>query len=324
MDTTKYPFLFFIHSCYFIQNIFLMDILLNHKGEIAAILTAVCWTFTGLAFEYAGKKIGSLTVNLIRLFIGFIFLGIYTFLTSGNFFPVDADSHAWIWLSLSGVVGFLIGDLMLFQAFVVTGARVSMLIMSLAPPITALFGWIILGEGLSVLNIFGMIITISGIAIVILSKSQNSGKKISTQYPIKGILLAFGGAAGQGLGLVLSKLGMKELDPFVSTQIRVIVGFIGFALFFTFTKRWYNVSVALRNKKAMVGTTIGSFFGPFLGVSLSLLALKYTTAGVASTLNSLSPIIIIPLAWFLFRERITIRDITGSIIAVVGVVLFFI
>lgn len=301
-----------------------MDIFLNHKGELAALLTAVCWTFTGLAFEYAGKKIGSLTVNLIRLFIGFIFLGIYTLITSGSFLPVSADSHAWLWLSLSGIVGFLIGDLMLFQAFVVTGARVSMLIMSLAPPITALFGWIILGEKLSILNLVGMVITISGIAIVILSKSASNKSRVSTQYPLKGILLAFGGAAGQGLGLVLSKLGMRDLDPFVSTQIRVIVGFIGFALFFTVTKRWHNVPIALRNKKAMISTTIGSFFGPFLGVSLSLLALKYTTAGVASTLNSLSPIIIIPLAWFLFKERITIKDVIGSLVAVFGVVLFFV
>ena len=301
-----------------------MNILLNHKGEIAAILTAVCWTFTGLAFEYAGKKIGSLTVNLVRLFIGFIFLGIYTFIVNGYFFPVYADSHAWLWLSLSGIVGFLIGDLLLFQAFVVTGARVSMLIMSLAPPITAFFGWIILGEKLSLLNLFGMTITISGIAIVILSKSPSGSKKLSSQYPLKGILLAFGGAAGQGLGLVLSKLGMKELDPFVSTQIRVLVGFIGFSLLFLFTKRWKYVFVAIKNRKAMIGTTIGSFFGPFLGVSLSLLALKYTTAGVASTLNSLSPIIIIPLAWMLFKEKITLKDIIGSLIAVVGVILFFI
>jgi len=301
-----------------------MNILLNHKGEIAAILTAVCWTFTGLAFEYAGKKIGSLTVNLIRLFIGFIFLGVYTLIVNGHFFPITADGHAWLWLSLSGIVGFLIGDLLLFQAFVVIGARVSMLIMSLAPPITAFFGWIILGEKLSLLNLFGMTITISGIAIVILSKSPSGKGKVSSQFPLKGILLAFGGAAGQGLGLVLSKLGMKELDPFMSTQIRVLVGFIGFSLLFLFTKRWKYVFVAIRNRKAMIGTTIGSFFGPFLGVSLSLLALKHTTTGVASTLNSLSPIIIIPLAWMLFKEKITLKDIIGSLIAVVGVILFFI
>ncbi len=301
-----------------------MNILLNHKGEIAAILTAVCWTFTGLAFEYAGKKIGSLTVNLIRLYIGFLFLGIYTLIVNGHFFPTSVDNHAWLWLSLSGIVGFLIGDLMLFQAFVVTGARVSILIMSLSPPITAFFGWIILGEKLSLLNLFAMTIIIAGIAIVILSKSSNEKGKISTQYPLKGILLAFGGAAGQGLGLVLSKLGMKEYDPFVSTQIRVLSGLIGFSILFLITKRWKLVFKALQNQKAMIGTTIGSFFGPFLGVSLSLLALKYTTAGVASTLNSLSPIIIIPLAWILFREKITLKDIIGSIIAVVGVALFFI
>jgi len=295
----------------------------SHKGELAALLTAVCWTFTSLAFESAGKKVGSLSVNLIRLVIVFVFLGFYTLFVNGHFFPSDITNHAWFWLSLSGLVGFLFGDLLLFQAFVVTGARISMLIMSLSPPLTAFFGWIILGETLSWSNILGMTITIWGISLVVLSRSPNN-KRVHLHYPMKGVLLAFGGAAGQGMGLVLSKLGMQNMDPFVSTQIRVIAGIIGFAILFTITGRWKYIFTALKDGVAMIGITTGAFFGPFLGVSLSLLAIQYTTTGIASTLNSLTPVLIIPFARVFFKEPITTKEIIGSIIAVMGVTIFFI
>ncbi len=310
----------------------------SHLGEYAALLTAVFWTITAIAFESAGKKVGSLSTNLIRLFMAFIFIGIYSQVTRGSFIPFDASAHNWIWLSLSGFVGFVIGDLLLFEAYVVIGSRISMLIMSLTPPITAFFGWLLMGEILTPQNLLGMFLTILGIMIVILdrkSKTQNTkenparpagGKrnKIKLSYPILGILLAFGGAVGQGAGLVLSKYGMQDFDPFAATQIRVITGFVGFTIIFVFMRRWKKVIEAVKNKDAMKRLSIGAFFGPFLGVSFSLLSVKHTTTGVASTIMAIVPVLIIPPALIFFKEKITLKEVIGSIIAVGGVALFFI
>jgi len=299
------------------------DFVAGNIGEIAALATAFCWTLTSMVFEWAGKKVGSLSVNLIRLIMAFLMLGLYTLITQGHFLPSGVGSHGWIWLSISGLIGFVIGDLLLFQAYVVVGARISMLIMSLSPPLTALFGWLIIGEKLSLANSIGMMITIWGIALVVLAKPK-IGKKISFHYPVKGILLAMGGAAGQGLGLVLSKFGMKGLDPFMSTQIRAISAIIGFSLLFTITKNWNKIFSAFKNKQAMIGISIGAFFGPFLGVSLSLLAIQHTSTGIVSTLNSLTPVLIIPFAIFWFKEKITLKEFVGAVIAVLGVIIFFI
>lgn len=310
----------------------------SHLGEYAALLTAIFWTITAIAFESAGKKIGSLSTNLIRLFLAFIFIGIYGQITRGSFIPFDASIHNWLWLSLSGFIGFVIGDLLLFEAYVVIGSRISMLIMSLTPPITALFGWIIMGEVLTPMNFLGMFLTISGIMLVVLdrkgknhsSEKQNNesslkGKKsnIKLSYPIVGILLAFGGAVGQGAGLVLSKFGMQDFDPFAATQIRVITGFTGFAILFVFMKRWKKILEAIKNRGAMTRLSIGAFFGPFLGVSFSLLSVKHTTTGVASTIMAIVPVLIIPPAVIFFKEKITFKELVGSIIAVGGVALFF-
>jgi drug/metabolite transporter (DMT)-like permease len=308
----------------------------SHLGEYAALLTAVFWTITAIAFESVGKRIGSLSTNLLRLFLAFIFIGIYSLITRGSFIPFDASLHNWMWLSLSGFIGFVIGDLLLFEAYVVIGSRVSMLIMSLTPPITAFLGWIIMGEVLTGQNLLGMFLTIFGIMIVVLDRSpkrQNSEekanqknpnkKKFKLSYPIIGLLLAFGGAVGQGAGLVLSKFGMQDFDPFAATQIRVITGFISFSLLFVFMKRWKKVFEAIKNKDAMARLSIGAFFGPFLGVSFSLLSVKHTTTGVASTIMSIVPVLIIPPAIIFFKEKITIKEIIGSLIAVGGVALFF-
>lgn len=303
----------------------------SHPGEFAALLTAIFWTITALAFESASKKVGSLSTNIIRLMLAFVFIGIYGLVVRGSFLPVGASAHNWIWLSLSGLVGFVLGDLFLFQAYVVVGARVSMLIMSLTPPITAFIGWLVMGEKLTLQNFIGMVLTLSGIILVLFNRepqvdednNQNGKKKVKLIYPILGILLAFGGALGQAGGLVLSKYGMVDYDPFAATQIRVITGVIGFAFIFLFTRSWAKLFSAVKNKKAMSRLSIGAFFGPFLGVSFSLLSVKYTTTGVASTIMSIVPILIIPPAVIFLKDKLTIREVIGAVIAVGGVILFF-
>ncbi|WP_430809453.1 MULTISPECIES: DMT family transporter [unclassified Carboxylicivirga] len=299
-----------------------MSIFSTHQGELAALVTAICWMFTSLSFESAGKKVGSMAVNLIRLVMAIGLLGTLQYLRFGYFFPEGASVDQWVWLSVSGLVGFVVGDMLLFQAFVVVGARISMLVMSLSPPLAALFGWLVLGEQLTLAHLIGMMVTISGIALVILGKPVK-GKRIDVKYPLKGVLLAFGGATGQALGLVLSKLGMGTYDAASATMIRVIAGTIGFAILFLFTGHWPRVLQALKHGAAMVRISIGAFFGPFLGVSFSLLAIKYTTTGVASTIMAIVPVLIIPPAIILFKEKVTLKEVVGALLAVAGVAVLF-
>jgi drug/metabolite transporter (DMT)-like permease len=292
---------------------------ISYFGEIAAISAAVCWTLTSIAFESAGKRVGSLQVNLIRLVIAFFFLSGMSFFANGHFFPFDATFSAWIWLALSGVAGFVIGDLLLFQALVVIGARVSMLIMTLAPVFTAMLAKIILGEELAMSSFFGMVLTISGIIFVVSGKKGDGERKI-TKY---GIALAVGGAFGQALGLVLSKLGMKDYSAISSTQIRVIAGIIGFSIIFTMFKKWPLILSSIKNIPAMKRITTGAFFGPFMGVTFSLLAVQHTNAGIAATLMSLAPVFILVPSRFIFKEKIKLREIAGAVIAFSGVAVIF-
>lgn len=297
----------------------------NYSGELAALATAVFWTITALAFEVASRNIGSLAVNMIRLVLAFIFLSIFNLIARGLVFPSDASVHAWVWLSVSGLIGFVFGDYFLFRAYATIGARTSMLVMTLVPPITAIIGWMVLGESMTILEVSGMILTVSGIAMAIFSRKGNGkNRKIRLSYPVKGILLAFGGAIGQAVGLVLSKYGMGDYHAFAATQIRIIAGMVGFGLIIAILGKGHLIRAAFKNRPGMIGTGIGSVFGPFLGVSFSLLAVKYAATGVASTIMAIVPILIIPPSLLFFGQKVTWLEVLGAFISVGGVTLFFI
>ncbi len=291
-------------------------------GELAALGTAFCWTITALAFETASRKVGSVAVNIIRLVMALALLAVFSYFRRGLWLPTDATMHAWYWLILSGLVGFVIGDLFLFKSFTMIGSRLSMLIMTLVPPISAILGWIVMGETMSWLGISGMFLTISGIALVIFQKQHKDGTRI--KYPLQGLFFAFMGAVGQAGGYILSKYGMGNYDPFAATQIRVIAGVFGFAILVSFFKRWTSVYNATKHKKPMMLMLLGATFGPFIGVSLSLMALQYTSTGIASTIMAITPILIIPPTLLIFKQPVTWKEVVGATISVVGVSLFFI
>lgn len=279
-----------------------------------------------MAFESAGKRVGALSLNLIRLVMGLIFLALYNAIFNDGFLP-DATAYQWFWLFLSGVVGFVLGDLFLFRAFILIGARISMLIMAMVPPITALIGWITLGEMLSGMEFLGMGITLLGIVLVISTKLDlkkgSFGKSLKMGPLLLGSLLALGGAVGQAAGLVLSKKGMQDMNAFEATQIRIMAGVLGFTLVITLFKRWGHLLGALKDLKAMKFMALGSFTGPFLGVSFSLLAVQHTDTGVAATLMALTPVMIIPPAILFNKERIKVIEIIGAMVSIAGVALFF-
>ncbi|MFH1756048.1 MAG: DMT family transporter [Candidatus Latescibacterota bacterium] len=294
----------------------------SYLGELAALTTAFFWTVTALAFEAAGRRVGSLSVNVLRLGIGLIFLTLFSGIFRGAAFPVDATLHAWVWLSASGIVGLVLGDFLLFKAFIILGSRVAMLIMALVPPMTALMGWLIMGESLTAMNYLGMVLTLSGIAMVILVRTPGRNH-FKLSRPVSGILVAVGGAFGQAAGLVLSKYGMGDYDAFLATQIRIIAGVTGFCVIIFLARRWRYVGRALTDRKAIGNITLGAFFGPFLGVSFSLIAIQYTTTGVAATIMALVPVLIIAPAVLIFKEKVTLREVLGAVIAVMGVAVLF-
>ena len=313
---------------------------MEYLGEIISLTVAVSWTGTALFAEVGSKRIGSLQLNVIRMVLSLVMLGGTLWYFTGAPYPQYAGSKAWLWLSLSGFVGYLLGDYCLFNSYIIIGSRFGQLFMTLAPPTAAIAGWIILGEKMELKCLAGMLVTLTGIGISVLNKG-NDGKssgRISLKLPIKGVLLGIGAGVGQGIGLVLSKVGMNfyeaaipqgqeqvaQMLPFASTFIRAVTGAIGFLGVMILQRKLGTLVTAAKDRKGMTAAFWATTTGPFIGVSLSLMAVRYTEAGIASTLMALTPVFILWPAHLIFKQKVTFKEVIGAIISVAGVSLFFI
>jgi drug/metabolite transporter (DMT)-like permease len=295
-----------------------------YTGQLAALGAACLWACTALAIEAAARRIGSLTVNLLRLVFALAFHVLASWIFRGLPLPLDAPPHAWLWLSVSGLVGFTFGDLCLYRSYLVLGPRLSTLMMALVPPLTALLGWLALGETLTPRDLLGMTLTVTGIAWAILERNRPAGSAVSYPVTPAGIALGFGGALGQAGGLILSKIGMAGYgNALAATQVRVIAGIGGYSLLFFALGWWPNVRRGLTDRKALGLSALGAFFGPFVAVTLSLIAIRATVAGVAASIMALTPVLIIPPVVVLRGERVGVGGVIGAVVAVAGVALLF-
>lgn len=307
-----------------------------HLGEIISLIVAVSWTVTALYADKASHRIGSMSANVLRLSLAILFLGALLWITVGHPYPVYASGKAWWWLALSALVGYVFGDWCLFNCYLSIGARFGQLFMTLAPPMAAIAGWAILGETLTWKSGLAMGVTLMGIAISILSKGE--GPRVKLTLPFKGVLLGLGAGLGQGVGLVLSKVGMQhyassipsdapalmdDMLPFASTMIRAVIGAAGFLGLMALQRDLPRLRAAVKDRTGMRYALIMTLFGPVLGVSLSLMAVQYTNAGIASTLMALTPVFILFPYAFLYKQRIKFREVLGVVVSMTGVALFF-
>jgi drug/metabolite transporter (DMT)-like permease len=292
-----------------------------YLGELSALLTAFLWTGSSLVFASATNRVGSFKVNISRLILASIYL-IILIIVAG--FDLNLSARQVGYLFISGIIGLSMGDTFLFKAYGLIGARITMLIMSLAPAIAATLSYFLLDERLSFTGITGIVITISGIAIVVLERESNGlheKKMISS-----GLLYAFFAAAGQGIGLVLAKMAFNEgsINGFVASAVRINASLIVLLPFAMFTKRFQNpIKTFLADKTALQLTVLGSFLGPFFGITFSLIAVAYAKVGIASTIMAIVPILMLPLVKILYKEKLSIRAVVGAFIAVGGVAVLF-
>lgn len=294
-------------------------------GGLAALGTSILWAATSTFFTFASRELGSVAVNRVRLLLATLFIAITHWAINGVLLPIDAKPEAWFWFVLSGVIGLVLGDAFLFQAFVWIGPRLSMLLMSLAPVISMIFSWIFLAEQLTLLQVLGIGITVLGVSTVILDRGKPNETEGQNRHYLKGLLFGLGGAVGQALGLVTSKVGLNAgLSPLSGNLIRMFsAAVIMWSLALVMNQAKATLDSVWHSRRARSFLFFGALAGPFLGVWLSLVAIQHTSVGIASTLMSLPPIFLLPVGMIIFKERIGWRAVVGTVLAVSGVAMLF-
>ena len=293
---------------------------MTYLGESAALLTSLCWSLNSVCFTVAGRRVGSAAVNLGRLLMAWGVLVLVHLAIYGSCFPLQAGGARLGWLGASGLIGFALGDAVLFEAFVLIGARLAMLLMTLSPLFSALLAWLFLGQSMSLPKVLAMAVTLGGIAWVV----WGDGDRQTHPHLWRGILLGIGGALGQSVGLVFSKFGLAgDFPPISANLIRVTAGVVALLLYFGVTGRLRSSLGSLRDGRATAFIGLGAVTGPVLGVVLSLIAIAKAPMGVAATLMSLSPIILLPVSHFIFREKVGGHAILGTLLALAGAAALF-
>ena len=304
---------------------------MTYLGELISIGVAFSWTATALLSEYGSKRLGNLTLNVLRMALALLFAMVLFGVMTGSILPPGASAKAAGWMLLSGLVGYVIGDFCLFQCYIIIGSRYGQLFMTLAPLAAALMAWVTLGQQMGAMSIVAMLVTLLGISISVLGRGEHH--KVSLKLPLNGVLFAIGAAVCQGVGLVLSKIGMDHYEtmadmpewlvPFSANFYRCVAGIIGFLILLYYRGEMGSLREAVHDGKGLSVATATTIFGPFVGVGVSRMAVQYTAAGIASTLMAMTPIIILLPSYWLFHEKITWRSVIGAIISVFGVSLFF-
>jgi drug/metabolite transporter (DMT)-like permease len=292
-------------------------------GELAALTTAVCWSFTAIFFSFSGRLVGSQVVNRSRLLFALCFISLTHLILQGGLLPIDTEPFRWGWLALSSILGLVLGDSFLFRAYATIGPRYSMLMMSAAPIISTFLAWVLLGETIETVELIGIFITVAAIGWVVTEKQPGKTVVENKQYS-RGLFFGFLGAVGQAGNLVAAKFGLVGGFPTISASwIRIFIAVIIMWSLAGFRGEIRPTINQWRNKTAFKAILGGTFVGPFLGIWMSLIAVQLTRVGIASTLMALPPILLIPIGYLLYKERVSKRGIIGTVVAFAGVAIIF-
>jgi len=294
---------------------------MSFLGEISALVTAALWGGTSLAFTAAIRRVGSVQVNVTRMILASVYLAVTVLVMR---FPIDVTTEQFLFLALSGIAGLVIGDSFLFKAYQDVGARIAMLVMSMAPAMSAVLAYLFLGETLSLAGILGIGVTVGGIALVVFDR-QRSGELLR-RGSAAGVLFAFAGAAGQAVGLILAKQAflLGTLHPMVATLVRIAVAVVVLGPAMIVAGMYKNpFRTFAKEKRAFGFTSLGALLGPTLGITGSLIAVSLTKVGIAATLMATTPIVMLPMVRYITKEELTWKAIAGAVIAVVGVAILF-
>lgn len=296
---------------------------MEYLGQIAALGTAFCWSFTALFFSFSGRIVGSDVVNRSRLLFAMLFISLTHLVLVGTIFPFEAEPFRWGWLALSSILGLVLGDSFLFQAYVLIGPRLSMLMMSAVPILSTVMARIFLEESIDGVALVGIGVTVTGIAWVVTERQSGKSALENKQYS-RGLFFGFLGALGQATNLVAAKFGLVDGFPSISaTSIRILVALIILWILAGLRGQVRQTFRQWRNSRAFPAMIGGTITGPFIGIWLSLTAVQLAPVGIASTLMALPPVILIPLGYVIFGEKITRRAVAGTVLAFSGVTLIF-
>lgn len=235
-------------------------------GELAALAAAFVWALSSTIWQRVGQEIPAVVLNLLKGAIA-LFMLLSTLLIFGKSLPA-INPNVLAMLLISGALGIGIGDTAWFIVLKYLGARRTLLLETLSPPLTALFAFIFLQEKLSLIACTGILLTIGGVAWVIAERTAE------TAWPSKHIWLGLGmsllGQTANASAAILSRAAFTQIDidPLWTAALRLSGGMTVMLLFFNRTNA--ESLKQLKAPKILGAIVVAAFLGTYLGIFLQL------------------------------------------------------
>lgn len=292
-------------------------------GELAALTAALLWAASSVIYAFLGQTIPPLQLNFLKGIIAIAFL-VLTLVWLGETFP-NFEVIPVTFLVISGIIGIGLGDTAYFSALNHLGARRTLLLETLAPPLGALLALIFLQEQLSVSAWCGILLTLLGVAWVI---SERIPVVVGNQqYTGVGIFWGVLAAIAEATGAVFSRYALVEssISPLWSTLLRLLGGNLIVLILLSLPFASVKILPSKPNfwsLRSMATIALTAFVSTYLGIWLQQTSLKFAPTGIAQTLLATSPLFVLPIAAAM-GEKISMRAFLGVLIAIAGIGLLF-
>jgi len=293
-------------------------------GQLLALLTAACWAQNSIIYRHIGAKVGSDAVAHVRMWIALPMIFLLAYWVEGSWFPTSLSARTYLFLLASGAIGYFFTDMLLFKAYILLGARESMVIMTLSPVVTAFFGFLLFDERLNLIQILGIFITISGIALIVLLDARTKVAKEEHDTKTKGFIYAILGSALQSLSFLLAKFALDETGPISTNLLRNLGGLACFIIFnFLYKRNAVQHFKVLSNRRYLLLLVMAAFAGPVLGMSSQMKAFTLAPVGIVTTITQVTPILLLPFDYFILHKRLTASSLAGTFLSIAGVAVLF-
>ncbi|WP_019276959.1 DMT family transporter [Vibrio coralliilyticus] len=294
---------------------------MEFQGEIAALSAAVVWALATWIYSQFSHHFSAMQLNIVK---GVAASGMMLVVMPWIEMPTTAISstHLAI-LAVSGIIGIAVGDSAYFASLKRIGANKTLLLESLAPPLSGVLALVALGSVLPLQSWLGVLLTTLAVTFVIFQPDA-SGQQTNWSGVGFGLLAS----VCQASGVVISHYALVagDLPPLLGALIRLSVGVLAVAMVIVLFEQKPFSSMRKHlgqlTKSAFLWLLGAIFVGTFLALWLQQIALKHANPAIAQTLIATSPLFML-FIYMVKGEKVTAKSIIGTLAAVGGISLFF-
>lgn len=292
--------------------------------EFAALVAAASWAVTSIVSTAPSRALGAMGFVRVRMAIVFVGLALAATLLDGW---ASLTGSMMLPILVSGAIGIFVGDTALFATMNRLGPRATGLLFAANAPIAALLGWVVLGEALGSLAFLGIALAFSGVLLAVAygrrgSDADNLLETVNGPLWV-GVALGLVAASAQAVGTLLARPVMAAgADPIAVSAMRCAVAALalqGLAFASPTARLASPLTWRLTGLVALSG-----LLAMGIGMTLLLFALKGGEVGIVSTLSATTPVMILPLLWWVGRQAPAPAAWVGAALTVAGCALIFV